>query len=291
MFQRWRKRPLRLEFGERVVRFDKAGDFEFSLASRTEVPTAKVAELVRLDPRALEREATSIRNAQRHFVAVLSRSLESPGNIGYLLHEMDPKLFSQDHDWRDIMRALNQLERGFEEFKRIALVKYIQYLGSRQDVLQSIYANKLGAAAGGAVPEPDAHQAAMRETLIFDVTTPPSERASPRYTRLPRGETVTARIPDEGALELILSRHLFVLTSEDPPQLTDRSGRRQPLAPGLNVVGRLPDCAVVVDAGYRDVSRHHLVINLRDEDTVELTDLSSHGTFVPTEALMGKPAP
>ena len=42
------------------------------------------AELVRLEPAALEREAESIRDVQRRFVEVLARSLESPGSLGHL---------------------------------------------------------------------------------------------------------------------------------------------------------------------------------------------------------------
>ncbi len=285
MFDRWRRRPLRLQLGAQVVSFESVSGFEFALASRTEVPSTKVADLVRLEPEALEREAASIREVQREFVGVLSAALDTPGVIGSALGEMDPKLFSQDHRWREIIAALRHQERDFEEFKRVALVKYLQYLGSRQDVLQSIYSYK-HAGLQHARSETDAKSAALRETVIFQLGGHPPGRPASRYARLPRGETVTARLDAAGELEVLLSRHAVAIVDGARPHLRDENGREYPLEPGRNVVGRQPECDVVVDAGLRDVSRQHVTVVLRGPGLVELTDFSSHGTFVPAQALV-----
>ncbi len=285
MFDRWRRRPLRLQLSGQVVSFESVSGFEFALASRTEVPSTKVAELVRLEPEALEREAGSIREVQRQFVEVLSVALDAPGVIGSALGEMDAKLFSQDHRWREIMAALKHQEREFEEFKRVALVKYLQYLGSRQDVLQSIYGYK-NAEPGHPGPDAEARSAALRETVIFQLGAHPPGRAASRYARLPRGETVTARLDAAGELEVLLSRHAIAIVHGERPYLRDENGREYPLEPGRNVVGRQPACDVVVDAGLRDVSRQHVTVVLRGPGLVELTDFSSHGTFVPARALV-----
>ena len=146
------KRRLRLEVGERRLTFDSIADFEFTLSSRTEVPASKIAALVKLTARDLRREATKIREAEKRFVNIFSRSLEEPGSISRHLHELGHKVFSLDHEWRLIIAALNQQTAEFSEYKKMALVKYLQYLGSRQDVLRSIYADKL---ERGAVDNPE----------------------------------------------------------------------------------------------------------------------------------------
>ena len=284
MFKSLFAKPLRLELDDRAVTFGAIGDFEFALASRTEVPAAKVGELVRLSPAELQREATSIREVERRFVEVLASSLEEPGSVGYLLREMDLKLFSQDHEWRAIMRGLVGQPGQFDEYKQIALVKYMQYLGSRQDVLSSMYANKVDFNAT-AIVAPDMPAEKFRETLIFDVVAPEMrEDTVSRFERLPRGETVAVGVIGD-RLEVILSRHRFSLLPGSPTLLCDDDGPEYELLDGRNVVGRLPESDVVVDAGYRDVSRKHLVVEVGSARQVLLTDLSSHGTFVPRGTL------
>lgn len=281
MFRNWFKRPLELDLGERVVRFDTLGDFEFSLSSRTDVPAAKVGELVRFEPEALRREASDIREVERRFVQVLSQSLASPGTLGHLLREIDTKLFSHDHDWREIMRAVIEQSAAFEEYKKIALAKYMQYLGSRQEVLRSIYVNKH--AIGEPEPEPGSDR--LRETIIFDLGALPRAHEAPGFQRLPRGESVAVTVPPGRELQLVLSRHPFTLVSGARPRLVDGDGRAQPLQEGRNLIGRQPDGDVVVEGGLRDVSRQHLIIVAGEEGEFTLTDVSSHGTFVQTDAL------
>ncbi len=289
-------KPLRLELDDRVITFNSPGDFEFSLASRTEVPAGKVAALVRLDADALRREARSIRDVERRFVEVIAKSIEESGNIGYLIREMDAKLFSQDHGWRQIISALASQPKEFDEFKKIALVKYVQYLASRQDVLKSLYA--AGPRAWGGASEPDlepepAANPALRQTLIFDVAQPPPEPEQPptpgRLERLPRGETISVAVAPGEEIRLVLSRHRFTLVTGERTYLADENGGDYLLHPGRNLVGRQPGMDVVVDSAYRDVSRKHLVIEVDSERRLLLTDLSSHGTFVPSAAVFPDP--
>lgn len=276
---------LKLRLKDRVVSFSSVTDFEFGLASRTEVPAGKIAELVRQSPDALTDEASSIRLLERRFVDVLSRSMEEPDSISQLLKGIDLKLFSQDHEWRTIFTALVKLGTEFDEYKKLALIKYTQYLGSRQEVLKSIFENKfqldavaaeLSAAAG-----PD-----FKETVIFE--SQKTEMLSPRddaLQRLPRGETITIQLDGEVNLELVLSRHKFTVVSGQQVYLVDENGPDYPLQYGRNRVGREQGNDVVVDPTYRDVSRKHLIIDVESPRHVRLTDLSSHGTYVPIAQL------
>jgi len=289
------RKPLSLQIGERTLRFDSRVDFEFALASRTEVPAGKIAELVRCTTEQLRTEASSVRQIERHFVEVLARSIQEPGSIGYLLREMDMKFFSQDHEWRAIMQALARQDRSFDEFKQLALVKYTQYLASRQDVLKGIYTHK---SAPGTVEQDSAYdpEPQFRETLIFNVSeplAPQSEMADDdtpaRLVRLPRGESVRLRPTPGDVVEIVLSRHPFQLRPGDAPVLVDLEGTEHPLQPGRNVLGRHPDSDVMIDAAYRDVSRTHAIVEFEPGGDLLLTDLSSHGTFVPSH-LVGNAA-
>ncbi|MFT5176000.1 MAG: hypothetical protein ACI8W7_004194 [Gammaproteobacteria bacterium] len=287
MFAQLFNKSLTLTINDRTLKFDSTGDFEFALASRTEVPAAKISDFVRFTPQQLLDEASSVRQVERYFVETLSRSIQEPGSIGYLLREMDMKMFSQDHEWRTMMQELTRQERRFNDYKQLALVKYMQYLASRQDVLKGIYTHKV---TSGVNPEPDAdpmQQPEFRQTLIFDVSTPvvdseqPNEAVAPSHlVRLPRGESTNLRATESRMIELVLSRHSFRLRTGSNPMLVDDEDSEYPLRPGRNVLGRHPDSDVMVDAAYRDVSRTHAIVDVRDNGDVIVTDLSSHGTFV-----------
>lgn len=283
MFSNRNSDTLSLELPDRRVHFNSVADFEFCLASRTEVPASKVAELVRLRPDELEREAGSIRSVEKRFVDVLARSLDGVGKMSGHLRELDAKLFSADHQWRDIMRALTVQGDEFDEYKKIALIKYVQYLGSRQDVLKSVYASKT---EGGADAHESGVQGDLRQTVIFELS--PEEESSDgtgTYARLPRGETVRVDLGPEETLELILSRHRFAVVPGRQSYLSDSEGADYALRPGPNLVGRLPENDAVVNVAYRDVSRKHLVIDVCGDNSFRLTDLSAHGTFVPRRFL------
>ena len=288
MLRRIFTRSLALQVGSRTVTFSTLTDFEFSLSSRTEVPASKVAQLVGLPPDELEREAHRIRQVERHFVDVLARSLQGPGSIGGLLRELDPKLFSQDHEWRAIVAGVNKQDEGFDDFKKLALIKYMQYLSSRQEVLKSLYSNKtLFERGGGQKTEADsdsgpAADSALRETSIFDMR--PSDGVADvpdAEQRLPKGETVSILLPAVGEVDVLLSRHRFKLVAGDPICFVDGRGMTCYLRAGQNVVGRDVKNEIVVNAAYRDVSRKHVIMEPTGVGAVRLTDLSSHGTFVP----------
>jgi hypothetical protein len=273
-------KPLKLALKDRTVSFASLVDFDFSLASRTEVPAVKIADLVRLSSDALTKEATNIRQVEHRFVDMLSKSMEETGSIGVLLRNTDSKLFSQDHEWRTIFQALNKAGKDYDEYKQLALGKYMQYLGSRQDVLKSIFANKfqLDETANSA---PQAAGPDLRETIIFE--SQKTELLAPRddeLQRLPRGETVTVSLGDEENVEIVLSRHKFTIVSGQQLYLVDENGPDYVLRNGRNYVGRQQDNNVIVDAGYRDVSRKHLIIDIEGGQDIRLTDLSSHGTYV-----------
>ena len=272
-------RRFRLEVGERKLTFYSLTDFEFGLSSRTEVPASKVAALVKLTVGELRHEAIKIREVEKRFVKILSRSLQDPEGISRFMQELGHKVFSLDHEWRLIIAALNQQSPVFSEFKKLALIKYLQYLGSRQDVLKSIYADKLDR---GAIDNAQESERDFKETVIFQLSPRNSSRLDTKqFERLPKGETVAVRITENTGMELMLSSSRFKLETSTPLSLIDEDGKVHAIKVGKNYVGRDPKNEVIIDAKYRDISRAHVVIEPYGSDSALITDLSSHGTFVP----------
>ncbi len=273
--------PLKFKLDGRALSFATLDDFAFSLSGRTQIAADRVANLMQLTPSELRREATEIRDLERRFVDLLADALKNPGAVGELLRGIDANLIAEDHQWRAIMAALAGEGLGFDEYKHLALVKYMQYLAARRDIVKSIYAQRF-AGQEPLVGQDPAVDGNAKSTLIIDEgAEPETESSQLRFTRLPRGETVMVRTPSSGALSILLSRHKFQLFATDTPRLTDDNGVNYPLIAGVNVIGRHPDNDVVVGGWYRDVSRKHLMVDTGDMGNLSLTDLSTHGTFLP----------
>ena len=83
----------------------------------------------------------------------------------------------------------------------------------------------------------------------------------------------------------MLSSNRFKLTPGNPLALVDEDGNHHPVKAGKNYIGRDAKNEIVINAKFRDVSRTHLIIEPYGSDTALITDLSSHGTFVPIKSL------
>ena len=287
MFTKIFSKPLRLAIDNRTVTFDSVDDFDFALSGRTEVPWQRITDSLRLSDEELTREAEGIKKVESRFVDAISSALEDQTSIGRHFREMDIKLFSQDHQWRSIIAELTKQDPEYDEYKKVALVKYMQYLSSRQEVVQSIFADRMqrrgpgSDAEGERVDSPDAR---LRETVIFDFTRvePPASKEN-KFARLPKGEAISIPLSPGQEVGLLLSKQRFRIVCGKQCYLVDDNGADYLLKEGRNCVGRDEKNDVVVNASYRDVSRRHLVIEIQDRSVAHLTDLSSHGTFVPPQ--------
>ena len=290
MFKKPAREALEIEIeGEGYV-FASPRSFEFALGGRTNLPASKIAALSRLGDDELLREAEAIRSVEQRFAQALSGTLEDITNVGPLLRSMEPSIISQDNGWRSIMSALNACEQSCEPYKKIALVKYMQYLASRQEIVKHLYANRRQAKTAEAPrrngislyrPTPR-----FKETLIFDLNgaggSHPVEIA---FSRLPKGETVELALEPEQAVELLLAKHPCSIVLRDELLFIDEKGNGSSLHAGRNIIGRDADSDVVINAGLRDVSRKHLIIESDGASRVRLTDISSHGTSLPPRYL------
>jgi len=287
-------KALSLKVGGQEVSFSTLAEVEFALSGRTDVPAKKIAEMVGLTLEELKKEAKAIKNVEQQFVEVLSKSIEEPGSIAMYLEKMDIHVFSQDHHWRDIMRSLSEKDKSYDELRRIALVKYMQYLRSRQDVIKQTYKvkkrereliEKQGVGGDAVAPRETQDGAVpdLKETVIFDsvIVAQQADKTSD-FSRLPKGEVVDISLGDGQRVNIRFSKHDFQLANNSGRyRIIDDQDRAYPLEGGKNIIGRDSVCNVVVDNIYRDVSRIHLIIEPLDDYKLRFTDLSSHGTFLP----------
>jgi hypothetical protein len=290
MFRRTPIDGLDLNIDDVRYVFQSPRDFEFALNGRTSLPAAKVAALSRLSDDELLREAEAIRAVEQRFAEALSGTLEDITSIGPFLKNIEPSIISHDNSWRSIISALNNVAGIPETYKKIALVKYMQYLASRQQVVKSLYANRQPRKApdskpanGSGVYRPTAR---FRETMLLDLNEISDvERHVASFSRLPKGETVELDLEEDRAIDLLLGKHQCRILLHDRLLFVDQSGHDSELHVGRNVVGRDATSDVIIDPNLRDVSRKHLIVESDGARQLKLTDISSHGTSLPPEFL------
>jgi len=270
--------------------FQSPQDFEFALNGRTCLPAPKIAALSRLDDNELLREAEAIRAVEQRFAQALSGTLEDITSVGPFLKAIEPTIISQDNNWRSIITALNGVDRVPETYKKIALVKYMQYLTSRQEIVKSLYANRQPRgdgekrpANGSSVYRPTAR---FRDTMLINLSDiADMDRHEISFSRLPKGETVEIELERDHAVDLLLAKHQCRILLRDRLLFIDQQGHDSTLRPGRSVVGRDAASDVIMDADLRDVSRKHLIVEYDGVGQIKLTDISSHGTSLPPRYL------
>ncbi|MCG8324481.1 MAG: FHA domain-containing protein [Thiotrichales bacterium] len=279
-------KPIELVVGDQTLRFHSLIEFEFALNGRTSIPAGKISDLVKFSVSQLKKEAHTIKEVEKRFVTLLSQSIEDPEGIGRAIQELDPIIFSHDHGWREIIAALNKSEDDINEFRRIAIVKYMQYLSARQEIIKYLYSERSKITPDPPLPEESAEGDMMKTTVILDSTVigmpvGKEEGNDDDMTRMPKGEAVTINLMPGKEVDIFLSKHECKLKGGDQLEFIDQSGQNYALKDGRNVVGRDAVSTIRMDQGLRDISRLHLVIEKHGNNQISLTDLSSHGTYLP----------
>jgi hypothetical protein len=282
-------KPVELHIGDQTLKFCSLSDFEFSLSGRTSVPSNKITSMVKFSIDELKKEALTIKGIEKRFVAILSKSIEEPSSINRALREMDQQIFSQDSGWRNIIIGLNEGGEELDKFRRIALVKYMQYLSSRQEIIKYLYSEKKKHAKEKvkAVAE-NGTDIDLKDTLVLENTLFEAHQRGGEngvMERMPKGETISLSPSQGKEFEILLSKHKCKLIIGDKIQFVDPDGRNYTLKQGRNVIGRDSVSTVMMDPAMRDISRLHLVIEIDPENRLQLTDMSSHGTFLAARLL------
>jgi len=279
-----KSRPVQLEIGGKTLTFHTVADFEFSMNGRTSVPSKKITDLVKQPQQKLRKEASTIKEVEKRFVAILSRSIENPESINQALRELDINIFSQDHNWRNIIAAINKGGDELNPYRKVALVKYMQYLASRQDIIKYLYSERQTQVNSTAPSVETSEEQTDRLSGTFILEGPVIESLkdskSDDYERLPKGEAVTIDMDDGKEVSIKLSKHKCTLSSKNGLMFIDQSGKKFPLNKGTSAIGRDVKSTIKIDSALRDVSRLHLLVENSGDNILKLTDMSSHGTFM-----------
>ena len=279
-------RTVTIQLSAAEVRFNSPRDFEFAVAGRIGMPASKIGALVELSDEELLGKAEGIRKLEQRFSEILSAAMETDMPVGPVLEALDQSLVSQDNDWRLIIGALNLINGKFEDYKRIALIKYMQYLTARQEVIRTLCSHRQRNRAEGSTQVGSDNNAAMRETIIFDLSDElPDQNTDGNLARLPKGDTIEIDLEQGEELPLVLVKHACRIVNDGALHFIDDTGVRTELKQGQNTIGRDDICDIILRPKYRDISRKHLVIERISDTAVRLTDIPSLGTFAPPEHL------
>jgi len=271
--------PLRVQVGDQTLSFKNLREFDFCLAGRTGVPPLRVFELMDRSAAELANESTQLRQYEARLAGIIEDFDRHGLSCTEALARLGATSVSKDFEWRALMTALISQQRAADPYLRVALARYLQYVGARQEVLRSLYDSKTGADrceldAGEQVP---AH---ARATVCFEAKSAVALSANTNLQRLPQGEPVTLELAPGASLALKLARHDFALTHAREWELIADDGQRFVLREGVNSVGRARDNDIALGAGFRNVSRRHLLAQPLGRDAIALTDLSSYGTYI-----------
>ena len=283
MLDKFFTKPLELNIREQTLKFCSVADFEFSMASKTAVHPAKISELLKLSMEQLNTQQQALKETEVPLLSILSRAIDEPAGIDRALRELDLLFFSQDHGWRNVIKALNEGDEACNPLRRAALAKYLQYLSALQETIGYICAEKkqhLKAPSQDFEEASHDFKATVAPEHIFSEPSPEPQREE-EFERLPKGKAVPIRLMPGHRFDVVLAIHKCQLMAiDDRIQFSDQAGRRTILRKGRNLIGRGSDSTVKIDPDLRDVSRLHLVIHNPGDHTLALTDLSSAGTSI-----------
>lgn len=261
---RVQSQKLKVWVDDREIVIDTPEMLSFACAGRTAVPLERINVFLESRLDALEEETRSIKKMEQEMIAVMSRVAGSELDIGNELRKIPANRFTKDHGWRSIFKALNNVESGgknIDDMRRVAAVKYIQYLSNRQEIIKQLLVAKK-----------------RRSDTIEDRSA--AARAL-GFQRLPKGESVLIGIEEGQHVELLLSKHKCkIVAGLRGLEFINETGISTSLGPERTAIGRDKANDIVIDPAQRDVSRIHLIVEKMGGHKLQLTDLSSHGTYI-----------
>jgi len=277
------RKTLHITLDGREMEFKSVDDFSFAIECRTGITATRYHALFERTPKELWDEAQNIKAVEKTLVDILEDALCDGTPCGPAMSGLGLHVFSNDHDWRELVEVLIQLDDRYDGYKRLALIKYMQYLGARQEVIRIIFATKnRGNSSKRHDRQSQDEGSAAMETMLFDMSSTGGSRSEAgRLQRLPQGEAVKLYALPGHAVDIRLAKHAFRLVNDNGWALCASNGERYPLGPKQTMIGRGRENDIRLDAEFGYVSRRHLIAEPIDDHVIMVTDLSSHGTFAP----------
>lgn len=278
MLQRFFTHPIELTINDKPVMFNSVEDFEFALEARTAIPLDKITSSVKASLQELQQEAEAIAIAEDKLSHMMSKSPETSDGITMRLKSIDSSIFSKDNGWRDIIIGLNS-DESFEscKYKQVALKTYLRYLSNRLEMVKSIRAELEKQNSGS-----ESINLAQARTGAFEIDEelePTLSDSRAGMMKMPKGKSIMLGIKQGDRIEFILAKYACKLFVGESIMFSDSHGVEHPINIGINKVGRGHACSVKISSELHEISRVHLIIANHNDKKLEITDLSTHGTY------------
>lgn len=260
--------------------------YAMRLQDCVKVPPERLIDFLEHSALELEQEAELLEQVEDRMNHIHYLLEHFPDKGLRVLRDLDARMVSRDHGWRDILLGPENQGSGRLPYLRVAVEKYRDYVSFRRRLARFILRRR-GAIEGERKEELAPLQATSvgfrtPETQAFDrPASALAPMASDSGRRLPREQTVTVHLDPERPLVLRLAGHPFRISRRGGDlHLEDENGMGYAVPPGSHTVGRSRRNDVVADYAFTEISRTHLAIEWDGGDAVKLTDLSRLGTFL-----------
>ncbi|HET9679695.1 MAG TPA: FHA domain-containing protein [Gammaproteobacteria bacterium] len=266
------QRPVTLELEGKRHTFHNSADFEKLLRTRIDVSTGVLKNLSRRSEHELRQEHHRISEVHRQVMSAVLRVLESDESYTTLWDELDISVLPEDHHWQALLFALGDENHVPDDFRRVAIVNYLQYLSARREILENLCKEINHQATAEFSNQPHPSQSDITIRRVADIT------------RLPHERMVRLALPENKDIQLQFGRLPVALRLESNIlKIRDTSGTWHTLLPGRYLLGRSRECDITffsTRADVADISRRHLQLELDSDGEVRVKDLSSRGTWL-----------
>ena len=269
-------KPLELIIDDKVITFKSMEDFEFAMNARTMLPQNRIIDAVTASASQLAMELNTIHIAIQQISELLD---ESKGKeVTQNLKAINPVVFSSDNNWRDIFFALKKHHSAeSSQYKQIALKAYIQYLTNRKEAVESMKSRLDSLSKFQDHAEP-----LQFRTGELDIDENFDSKVLAKqlgFNAMPTGEYVEIDVEEGDEIALLLANYKCKLTFKDGIRFIDNEDNSYPITTGMNKIGRGRECTVRFNDTVQRISRLHLIIINHDNKKLELSDVSTYGTY------------
>jgi hypothetical protein len=272
-------RGVVLQMGTREIRANSTHGLRSDLTGHAAVSAARLTELGRLPDGELTAHAAGLATLTASLNDELSQLNCDPAKVLAHMHGTNAPL---DATWASAIAQVNTWPSGRSEYQRALLDALVEYLACERDCVRTLIENRRRPSLDQVRVPASENAAGLHQRLIFDVAQDDNAAAKAlEFNRLIKGEPLEIPLSAGQCIQLIMAHHHFALICGSPWRLVDEFGEDMRLTPERCVAGRSNECDLVVDDGFRAISRRHVVFETRGQELLQITDISSLGTFVP----------
>jgi hypothetical protein len=133
-----RREELAIDLESRTLTFRSPQEFEAALRPRTQVTADTLRKLARLDDDNLKLELRETGAVHKRLLTSLLRTFETGEDVLFIWREIDLGRIYDEQQWQMLIFALGDEESVADAYRRVAIVKYLEYLNARREALGQV---------------------------------------------------------------------------------------------------------------------------------------------------------